>query len=290
MNNQTRELFTIYILGILDNGIANQNSNNSFLLINNWNTFLRNNIINMIPMRYNIKFIHCDIIETQNQRERLLGNQNKIIHLKSMIDNLICDNDRRSSNRVIESNFTTRTLDFENIRTRKNYLIIDMAGVFTTRRNLKETLLRKYVSKPYLRRPNRTFVKYKFLNVVNLPYINNDLSGNYELAPSDIAKTRFFTILDNGSVITYEQRLIQIDYTSNTDYKLNNIYRNICDQILRNKNISVVEASNEKNILKHNKLIIMRMIMNNLMNSNIKTFEELKIKSMNDIESIFIPY
>ncbi len=294
MNHQ---IFTIYTLGILDNGLAN--NTNSFLIINNWNDFLRNNIINMIPERYHINFIHCDILETPKQKNRLKPNTNqKIIELTSKMYYLLCDDDVRSSNRITNSTFTVLPLDFEEIRRNRNYLIIDMAGVFTERHN-RENFLKGYISKPIftkiINNPNghiqRIPIKYKYLNVVNLPYINNNQNSNYNLSNSDLAKTRFFKVLNNGNVITYEQRLIQINYTRrNRIDKIIYICKQICDQVLRNKKISVIENSTIKNELRENKLQIIRLIINNLMNTNIKTYEQLFNQSINDIETIFIPY
>jgi hypothetical protein len=293
-NGRNTKIFTIYTLGILNNSIGNISNDNSFLLINNWNNFLRENIINMIPQKYKINFIHCDILETPQQRNRLHLSKNKnitsnmnqlpqIIEMKSFAEVEICSKDREANDRIKESIFTMIPLDFEIIRKTNNYLIIDMAGVFTERNNINTPILKK--------NSNRTRKEYKNLNVVNLPYISNNSHGNYNLVPSDLAKTHFFTILDNGNVITYEQRLIQINYTHrNRVDKIIYLCNSICDQVLRNKNIPVIENSDFKKELRKNRLKITRLIINNLMDTSIETYKDLFNKSVSDIEKIFVPY
>jgi hypothetical protein len=286
--NKNKEIFTVYILGILENGLGNRNYGNSLLIIDSWNNFLRHNIVNMIPERYEIRFIHCDIVDTPNQRKRLRIPVNRNITNENIQRNpwlietilrakyQLCLQDMEDpslNHRVVQSQFTVLPLDFVNIGSQRNYLILDMAGVFR-RDNLQNSVLTIYKSTH-----NRRNVIFKNLNVVNLPYISTNKNSEYNISPNDFAKTRFLRINEDGNVITYEQRLIEI----NAIRDFMGTYKIIFDQVLRNKGISVVNNSPTKQLLKNLHLQIMEIIMDNLMDTRINTYNEWKKKSINDI-------
>ena len=107
VTNTENNIFTIYTTGLYDSG---SNTN----LIDLWNSDVRDNIINLIPENFRIRFIHYDpLVVWNNDKSKFekIENQGKITTIKSELEVILQKKDMEN-NRVIESIFINEYFAF----------------------------------------------------------------------------------------------------------------------------------------------------------------------------------
>jgi hypothetical protein len=177
--------FTIYTTGIA------YHCNMDDSLIARWHEpdGILENILRILPLNYRITIAHSDILEGVEGEDKQV--------IEHSLNQYLGDEDPGKDPRIVLSTFTTEELDFNSISTQdlRSYIIIDIAHIFTY------TDIEKIVIY------NET--NYR-LNVVNIGFPN-------DLTSQCIFKSDFFRVLQNGDIVTYIDKMIQLRYQHNID-------------------------------------------------------------------------
>ena len=236
-------IFTIYTTG-LSNWLSflNKNNDTNQYLINIWNDGVRDNIINLVPNKFKINFIHYDpLLELVNNGKKKIEGPVKILALNYISENLVVKD--YTNDRVNESIFIDDYINFENLN--EPYIILDIAHVFI------------YPLK---------------LNTVKFPNDNKELNINsvrfgFLGDPISIlmTKSKIFTVNDNGTITTYIDKIIELKEKGYKDIYEERVPSDIIAKIL--KNIKIYLENYIKEIKESKFLYQIEHIINEVFNS-----------------------
>jgi hypothetical protein len=187
----TNTIFNIYTTGIVNSAEFEDDGQN---LIKKWNNGVCKNIINNIPLCYNIKIHHYDPFLSSNRHTKKMT-------IAYVMTNLI-PQDIESSRRVIQSDFYNTPFNASCVQ--NPHLVFDMAHIysFSGQHNTDQVVGMVSIAGNY-GEPKSDLIK---LHVLRTGFIGNS-SIAFNLAISDS-----FRIKKNGDVITFVDRMIEKNY------------------------------------------------------------------------------
>ena len=179
--------FTIYTTGI-----ANLHEE-IYTIVDDLQNYLLQNICEMIPNRFqNIDIIHSDILV-----RKYPSKEDVELYIKQ---NLI---DIKIDNRIRRHEFTTKEFDFNQISKTKSYIIIDFAHLF----NYTDTLI-DITDNGSTQVINILTKEILNLNIIYIGFLNDTESSR------TIARTKFFRVNDDNTIITLYNNLLRTNITS----------------------------------------------------------------------------
>ena len=184
--------FNVYTTG-LSNWQSTEGDQN---ILKKWNSGIRENIVKLIPEKFGINFIHYDPFITYDET----GNEVKIIgddretEIKRITGMLSSD---FTNKRVKSSIFIDDYLDLENLRS--PYIILDIAHIFVYPNTINIVQKMKETPSGFEGDGENLLI-----NSVRFGFIGDKGSFN-------LAKSKLFEVLDDGSVITYIDKMIEIN-------------------------------------------------------------------------------
>jgi len=223
--------FYLYTTGILNRGRISESHES---IIDKWkNHGILSNILSLIPERYiNIHIIHSDICEFESDMRELV---NEILLLYDM-----------SHERVKTSIYITDELNFKELHTlhdKKHYILIDFAHLFAYP-NIpkdKDKIIKKILTRTNLVQNIDAFL---YMGTFNLNSVYCTFIGNYDyidrefnrLSSIDFMNSKFFNVNDDGTITTYIDMMIELDYEYDKiypEYILKEMYIDIKKNIIR---------------------------------------------------------
>jgi hypothetical protein len=155
-------------------------------LIKIWNQDVREHIFSLVPDQFKIKLYHYDPLTYSNDQDRLE---------KNIKNNLIVT--ERTISRVDSSEFIVKNLDITNLQ--EPYIILDIAALFRYEPSKIHTVqYHKLDDGKWLLGKKLTLnsVRFGFMGDIN---------------PRLLAKTKLFEVTQDGQVLTYIDKMIQIN-------------------------------------------------------------------------------
>ena len=237
--------FTIYTTGILDaqNLLEVPKSG----IIDCWNEKIRQNILAMIPERFDISIYHYDPFKPQLS-------ENEFIIYRDQIDIVLYNSlnlKDLESERVKNSIFYNSKLpSIENIRS--PHIVIDNSHIFSYTQ-IGHSLYTQYYGRNYMGEED-TYIKdtqYK-INSIYFGYIGNFYYADRKFSNTYILDSYFFKVNDDDSITTFIDKLIDLRKDSNefAEYDIEKIYKNIADKIECNfKSLYEIQNGNLNNWL-----------------------------------------
>lgn len=181
--------FNIYTTGLSNWQSYGQDNQN---LIRIWNNGIRESIINLIPANFQIKLYHYDpLLNIEAGLYKKINNADRKHSIDYINHNLILND--YTNNRVNNSIFIDNKLNLETIQT--PYIILDIAHIFIYPR--KRKTVRQILSR-------RSYGEELILNSVRFGFIGDELSLY-------LAKSNIFKVTEDGQVITYIDKMIDIN-------------------------------------------------------------------------------
>ncbi len=213
------KIFYIYTTGFADNGTSN--------VAKEWVRAFREKVLSLIPAKYDqIVILHSDPLMGDDivlsMRDRIIETTRELLMTDFTID------------RVKSSEFTTEPINFRSLHRRHNsrdYIVIDSAHIFSY---IDIKIVQN--SDTYGRANEQIGLSPFPLNCIYPGYIpNRDVKGEMNVPNNIMSTCDLFIINEDGSIITYIDKLIMnnIEHNPlNPDNFVLNIYKKIRKTII----------------------------------------------------------
>ena len=197
MPQKNRINFTIYTTGISNwlNATYDQNNNQNIARIYN---NLKGNIINQIPIRYDISIKHYDPLIQRNNIDTSNNNKNTFERICENLEFIrnITNNEVMDNIIVSKSEFFAQGLKLSDISMNEPYLILDFAHLFT------------YTANPNVVEYGRNYFYPIEAVEVDLNVIRTGFLGN-PIASALFGSNNLFVVNDDNTILTLTKKMRQ---------------------------------------------------------------------------------
>lgn len=220
-------IFYIYTTGIGEWGDLTKASNS-------WIKFLRQQLLSIIPEKFNINIIHYDPLIYEGDNIHDIDKVIEDINIQVITSDIEIE-------RIKESKFISTILNINNIKRDKPHLLLDLAHIFT---------YPKYKNIELLIDGNSTL--YSDINCVYPGYCG-EFQEEFGFSAQYICTSNFIKINENGQVITYIDKLyehnIKVDkfYPDKSIYNIFSIIRKKIEVLYRGIYENIIEFDDKFN-------------------------------------------